>query len=176
MAGIYTVQRDGMKVSINNLREDAWKVIAGGLETGDFGDLKTLFERVPWLNRGIDVCAGALTQMPWVILNAADEEVDGSEDYRNSTGLWADPLGDLYKAEAALLLWNAAYYLKQKAKRGSKSLGVRYLVPSTITPKVDKAKGLVGFERNLAGRPPVRLRRNPPSWFLGLPQKRRSAP
>ena len=44
MAGIYTVQRDGMKVSINNLREDAWKVIAGGLETGDFGDLKTLFE------------------------------------------------------------------------------------------------------------------------------------
>ena len=148
MAGVMTARVDGnMKVRLEDLPPEAWTIISGA-GAGDFAELKELFQVVPWLQRGVAVRASAMAALPWVLLNEADEEVETSSDYQNATGLWEDPSGDLWKGEAALCLWNAAYFLKLKRA------GLRYLVPSTITPKTNNDKGLVGFTRRIDNRQP----------------------
>jgi len=158
MAGIYTYQQgaSGKAININQFPPEAWSIITGGDSDGNNADLERLFKAVPWLNRGVRILANGMSNLPWVILNSKGEEVDGSEDYQNAAGIWDDPFRDLWLMEASFVLFAKSYWMIERRGRGRMTIpaGLRYFVPHTVTPLQDNERGLVGFERNIQGRPP----------------------
>lgn len=150
MAGIFTVKVGaGKSIDINQFPPEAWRRVLGAEEHE--GDIIDLYRRVPWLSRGIDLLGNSLSAMPFTIYNARGDEIDTSDNYQNATGLWVDPFRDLYLAEAAITLYGCAYFLKL-AKKNKQPRGLRYLVPSSVQPVVDRDAGLVGFRRSENGR------------------------
>ena len=55
----------GKSVRLEDLPEEAWRVIAG--EGGGQGEAAKLYAVVSWLYRCIDIRAGAVANMPWEI-------------------------------------------------------------------------------------------------------------
>ncbi len=120
-----------------------------GVDVADTTPVQDYFSRTPWLYRGIELRANAVAAMPFRIMRG-ETEVDSSEKWENKVGFLPDPQNLLWLTEAALCLWGTCYYWRDRNK--AKALGLRYIVPSTIAPKLDDAAGVVGFERNLGTR------------------------
>lgn len=76
-----------------------------------------------------------------------DSDYDTSDDWQNELGWLPDPVGLLYLLESSLCLYGRAYLFRQM--QGRQPAGLQYLVPTTVTPKLDQAQGLTGFERRL---------------------------
>jgi len=124
-----------------------WRTLFGAAMEGTISSkakLPELAHSVPWLSRCIQIRADAVASMPFEIL-------------RGETSV-AWPLQDriealLYRTEAALITYGQAYWLKDKGGPGGRVLrDLRYIAPGTITPKYDRARGLVGFERSVDNR------------------------
>ena len=116
------------------------------VDAGAEANVNTYFRRTPWLFRGIELRANAVSSMPFRIMRG-ETEVDNSEKWTNKVGFLPDPSALLWLTEAALCLWGTAYYWREKNR--VKGLPLRYIVPSTITPKLDEVAGLVGFVRQV---------------------------
>jgi len=139
---------DGQKsVRLEDFPKEAWQILTGGPTGGD-GDVKKMYEAVPWLFRGVDVRASAISNMPFTIYDG-ENEYDTSENYQNKLGWWPNPEATLYLTEASLALTGRAYLNKVRANRLNVIQSLRYLLPTSITPKIDEELGLVGFKRRL---------------------------
>ena len=142
---------DGRKaVPLNALPPEAWTFITG--EGPDAAELKTLYDRVPWLFRGVGVRAVSLPVIPFVILRG-EEEIDSSDDYQNTLGWLPDPFTLLEQIELDLVLHSRTILLKDQNIFGrSIGEGLRRLHPPTMKPKTDGERGIVGFIRTINNR------------------------
>lgn len=152
---------DGLKaVAIDELPPEAWTFYSGGQDKKPLQQLKEYWRAVPWLFRGVQLRAQALSALPFAIVNRAGEDVDTSADYSNVLGFLPEPVGLLYLIEAALTLLGRAYLFREKNQ--VRTLDLRYLLPTSITPEINEAPkgdepaGLVGFIRQLRrGKKPL---------------------
>lgn len=139
---------DGEKaVRLEDLPPEAWRVITGGAIGGD-AEVKKLWKAVPWLFRGVNIRAAALSKMPFTIFDG-DNEIDSSKNYQNALGWWPNPEATLFLIESSLTLMGRAYVFKVR-NRLRKIEALRYLVPTSITPKIDDQVGLISFKRQLS--------------------------
>ena len=136
---------DGQKsVNINSLPESAWTYLTGGASGGE-KKAQDFYRAVPWLSRGVALRAATLAGLPFA-LNEGDDEYDESGAWENKVGFLPNPQRLLYLVEASLTLLARAYLFR--AYNMIKTLELRYLVPSTVTPKLSR-DGLEGFRRQL---------------------------
>ena len=145
---IYTAKRTdegAYKISINALPEEAWTYIQGG--PTDIHGMQKIWESIPWLHRGIEMCAAAVGNMPFQIMSG-ENIIDQSDGYANNLGWLVNPSRLMYQVEASLMLTNRAYVF-----RGSNRIGnikdFRYMNPGSVKPILDKVDGLTGFKRNM---------------------------
>ena len=146
-------------VNINDLPAAAWQYIQGGPVAGS--DLETYYQQIPWLFRAVDIRANSVASMPFSIYrkdktvdekgNETREEVDTSGDYNNEVGFLPHPSALFGIIEAALTMWGYAYCFK--LKNAYIDTGLRYILPTTIRPDVDKETGAVKFVRTVNGEP-----------------------
>ena len=139
---------DGAKaVPLNALPPEAWTFITG--EGPDAAELHTLYDRVPWLYRGVGIRGMALASIPFVVMRGEDE-IDSSENYENNLGWLPDPFTLLEQIEYDLVLHSRAILLKDQNIFGRPIRdGLRRLHPPTIRPKVDGDRGIIGFIRTI---------------------------
>lgn len=130
-------------IPLQALPESAWTFLTGG--EADEDSIQVLFERVPWLYRGVVARCLALSNMPFA-LHRGDE--DGEEvDAESAFSFTLKLKRLLYTIEMHLILFGAAYVQKERNRLALK--GLRTLYPPTITPVYDAGQGLKGFERKL---------------------------
>lgn len=117
-------------------------------------DLQRSFQLVPWMFRGIEMRANAVAKMPFRITKNGSkdkEPFESSSSYENKLGFLPNPARLFWRVEAASSIWGSAY--AWRSRNTVKTLGLRYIIPSTITPEIDDEKGLVGFTRYVSGQP-----------------------
>ncbi len=157
---------DGEKSSkfrFEDFPPEAWQTVTG--TDVDVVGLQKLYKAVPWLFRGVDIRSGALAKVPFSI-SKGDTVVDISTDYKNVVQFWPKPYETLALIEASLTLTGRAYLLKAKNKFGVLK-ALRYLVPTTIRPKINKDIGLTHFDRNIGGAP-IRFELEDMAWFWAV--------
>jgi len=133
-------------VSMSDLPEGAWTYITG--QPQDEKDIQTYYKAIPWLFRGVDIRADAVASMPFSIYRG-ETEIDNSEDYQNVVKFLPNPGGLFGLLEAALVIWNYAYAFKLRNEFMTK--GLRYLLPSSIRPKID-TDGAISFTRRVGNK------------------------
>lgn len=138
---------DGRKsVPIDQLPDEAWTYY--GTVSGDAATLQERYIRVPFLNRAVGIRANAVSTLPFAILNRAGDQVDSSDDYQNALGFLPNPQRLLYLVEASLFLLGQAYLFRLRNR--VKTLGLRYVLATSIAPVLSEQDGLVGFTRQLS--------------------------
>ena len=143
---------DGRKsININNFPKEAWSFLSG--ESEDDKDLRDLYRKIPWLYRGIEIRAGGLASLPFTIYRG-DTVIDDSSSYVNALGFLPDPFRLLWLIEASMSIVGNAYLFNALNPYGQ-TKELRYLVPTSIKPKIDPDQGLTGFERRLNGKAPI---------------------
>ena len=148
---------DGRKaVAIDELPPEAWTFFSGGQDVDPLRLLKKYWKTVPWLFRAVQLRAQALSALPFAIVGRNDEDIDTSADYSNALGFLPDPVSLLYLIEAALTLLGRAYLFREKNR--ARTLDLRYLLPTSITPQMNEQTGLTGFIRLLKhGKKPLQV-------------------
>lgn len=131
-------------ISINDLPEGAWTYLTG--KATDDEDLEKYYRDVPWLFRGVDIRANAVSTMPFSIYKG-DTEIDNSENYENKVGFLPSPGALFGLIEAALVIWNYAYAFKARNAFLTKS--VRYILPTTVKHKINADTGEITFTRKV---------------------------
>jgi HK97 family phage portal protein len=138
---------DGAKaIPFSQLPPEAWRAIVGhdaGIE-----DMRELRRSVPWLFRGINLRSGAISSLPFAIMDG-DNEYDTSDDYQNRLGWLPNPGAILGLTEASLTLTGRAYQFVERNRM--RYLTLRYLTPNSVHPKIDRLEGLTGFKRQVGG-------------------------
>ena len=114
----------------------------------DEPDAAELFRAVPWLYRGVQMRANAVSRMPFSIMRG-ETEIDTSDDYQNAVGWLANPRRLLYLTEAALTCYGAAYWWNERNR--VVVTDARYIRPDTVEPIIDGKLGLIGFYRDVNG-------------------------
>lgn len=125
-----------------------WRIMWGGHD--DLGELTPhqAYSIVAWVRRCVELRCNALSAIPVAYYRGEDTEADWE---------YADLMPRiLWMTEAALQIYGAAYWLRLKNPYGFEK-GYRWLLPTTITPKYDKRKGLTHFERQIPDAEPERL-------------------
>jgi HK97 family phage portal protein len=101
------------------------------------------YQQVAWVRRCVELRANALSSIPFHVYR-------GKTEVENWPYLTAMP-ALLWVTEASLQLYGAAYWERLR-NRFAIDKGFKWLLPATMTPKYSATKGLVSFERRLAGR------------------------
>jgi phage portal protein BeeE len=144
----YTHDPNKKAVNLNALPEEAWRIVSGSDDTKQ--EAIKFYKSVAFAYRCIDIRAKAISSFPRDIMRGSqilDEEKDPI--FSNLDTL-------LYQIETALCIYAYAYLMKQRSLVDL--LGVRWLKPTSITPKFDSMEGLTHFERSLnKGEPSQRL-------------------
>ena len=112
---IYTVRANPSStkaISIDQFPPEAWTVLLGRQPDND--NLRKLFQAVPWLNRGVNLRAAAISRLPFSIVNARGDEIDSSEDYQNVTGFLPGFQRTLAMIEMGLTLFGKHYMIKEE--------------------------------------------------------------
>lgn len=104
------------------------------------------YAAVAWLRRCVDLRAGAVEAMPFVVLRNGEDAPWPWPAIQTRT---VSALLGL--TERALCLHGAAYWLKVQNRRGG-LLGLRWLAPQTIRVLTDSTQGLTGFERTVGAQ------------------------
>ncbi len=106
----------------------------------------TYWRRVPWLFRAVELRSNAVGSAPWRLMKG-DTETANSATWDDPLGVLPNPQRLFWLLEAALSIWGMGYYWRERNR--VKGLPLRYIVPSTIEPKIDETQGLLGFWRTL---------------------------
>lgn len=129
---------NGIKaVNINNLPEEAWRIIAG--DDIEAGDVWKVYQNSAFFRACVDKRAAAISRLPRDIMRG-DEAVDEGE-----IEILKDLDKLLYQTEVALTLFGFAYIFKMQNRM--RPIDLRWLAPKSIMPKYDEMNGLIGFER-----------------------------
>lgn len=142
------VMTDGVKsVPLDQLPESAWRFIAGGPEgTGDWTPAKA-YQIVPILYRAVEMRANAVASMPFA-LHRGNSETDLSEDPAYEW-LTRELKRRLWLTSAAMDVYGRGYWAVERNRYGQ-NLVLRWLLPTSVTPVMSEADGLVGFKRRLS--------------------------
>jgi HK97 family phage portal protein len=142
-------------VALQDLPESAWRTLVGSPLDESISPAE-VFRRVPWIYRGVVLRASTLANVPCSILKN-NKEVWSSEEAKRGQQDAAQPPRDvpwmshifdlLYKTELGLCTDAAAYWFRQRNR--TRTVGMQWLLPRSITPKFDPDKGLTGFRRAL---------------------------
>ena len=140
-----TIITDGTKAYDAPMNDPAAWVIKGQ-DDAETVDLKT---RVGVVFRARELLSNAIANLPFALVDmSTGEDVDNSGDWQNVVGFLPDPFDLLRRWRLSLMDTNAAYAFREGTSQ--KTTGLRYLVPSTITPLTDKNDGhLIGFDRDI---------------------------
>jgi len=140
-----TIIYDGQKaVNLNDLPPEAWTYLSGGPGS----DVQKYYKAVPLIWRGVDLIANAVSTLPFSIVNQAGDEIDSSDDYQNKLGFLPNPTDLRFLIAASMELLGRGYLFRERNL--VKTLDLRYMVATSISPDIDEEKGLVGFKRQLA--------------------------
>lgn len=137
-------------ISLNQLSPDSMR---WGIDSDrDKADILTLYESIPWLNRGVKARCNALAGMPYALhkgLTADGEEIQ-NPDTVLPKGMEIDLHDLIFTFVFHRILFGAAYAAKHRNAYGMDK-ALRIFHPTTIKPKYDRDKGLIGFERRIGG-------------------------
>ncbi|MDD3095908.1 MAG: hypothetical protein PHD63_06665, partial [Candidatus Marinimicrobia bacterium] len=122
--------------------DSAWNWITGAPE--DTKD-EELYARVAAVYRVANLSAEAIANVPFAVYKG-ETEYDTSDDWQNKVGFLPNIRELLRLWRLSLFMTNSAYGFME-GNRAVKNL--RYVVPSTITPQIDKWEGLTGFKRRI---------------------------
>lgn len=136
----------GKSIELSRYPDEAWTWLSGKQDADSQG-LQDYYKAIPWLFRGVSLRANAVSKMPFVIMRGKTE-VDTSFDYQNIVGFFPNPRRLLKLVEMSLTMMGRSYLFRSRNTR--KTLGLRYLNPTTIKPRIDEGLGLEGFNRTLA--------------------------
>ena len=137
---------DGKKsITLDQYPSEAWTWLTGQPDDGKSG-IKDYFKAVPWLYRGVSLRANAVSVMPFIIYRG-EEEIDKSDEYKNTVGFLPNPKRTFKLLEMSLALMGRAYLFN--VRNNVVTLELKYLNPNTIQPVIDEAEGLTGFKRTL---------------------------
>jgi len=120
--------------------------------TEDEAQVETRYIHVPFLNRAVDIRAGAVASLPFAVVSKGGEDMDTSDDWQNKVGFLPDPGSLFYLVESALTLLGRAYLFRSRNTK--KTLGLQYLLPTTVQPVIKEgfdSEGLAGFIRQIGG-------------------------
>lgn len=124
--------------------DSAWTWITGSPQS--MTD-ESLYSQIAAVFRCANLTADATANIPFVVYKG-ENEFDNSNDWQNKVRFMPRPRDLLRLWRLSLFMTNTAYGFME-GNRAIKNL--RYLVPTTITPVVDKNEGLKGFKRALGG-------------------------
>lgn len=137
---------DGTKaIPLNQLPKEAWTIISG---EDDPGDLEKTYTASGWLFRCVNIRSNGMLTLPWALLQqnnpiwrSIDQEPPEQLEWLRKLPIF------LSLTEASLVLKGEAFWFKQT--KGTKILGLQWLMPNSMKPKWDKNEGLVGFIRKI---------------------------
>ena len=143
------IRADRKTIRTEDLPPEAWQVVFGGEPTGELADY---YAKVSWCFRGVDIRAKTIKSLPFIIENSRGKQIDNSKEYQNVVGFLPKPKAVFGLIEMALTVWGYGYLYKQPNILGTKTWGVRYLLPTDISPQWQKdaagnVTGLAGFKR-----------------------------
>lgn len=139
---LYTNGETVKNIDLPAYRDEAWNWISGKPEDTTN---ESLYSKVAAVFRVANMTAESIANMPFSIYKG-ETEYDTSENWENKVGFMHDPRELLRLWRLSLFMTNTAYGLME-GNRAIKKL--RYILPESITPKIDKWDGLVGFERRI---------------------------
>lgn len=139
-------------IGIDDIPSEGWQYITG--EDIEQGSLLEAYSQVPWLFRGVNIRANAISRIPFSIYKG-DSLIDSSDDYRNVLGFMPSPSSLIARVEAGLTIFGSAYLFRDASRYKVK--GLRYLLPSSVTPEitVNKDGTDIKFKRIVNGEPKV---------------------
>lgn len=105
-----------------------------------------LYGKVAAVYRAINLNADALSSLPFALVDKNGNDFDTSEDWKNKVGFLPNPKKMLGLWRKSLAMTNTAYAKFERVKR---DMLLRYIVPTTMQPDVDRQKGLVGWWRQV---------------------------
>lgn len=123
-----------------SVRLDAFTEFVTGPHDDSDGALLTVdqaYKRVPWLRRGVNLRAFAVSHMPFAIWS-------GDDDVTEAWSLTPYLSNLLLKTEKSLVKRGKAYWLLE-ANRLGKNITPRFVPAKSVTVKLDQERGLVGF-------------------------------
>ena len=137
---LFMVNKTGVKnIDLPQFPDSAWDWTTGEPESD-----VDLYSTVAAVFRAVNLTANATSALPFQ-LRRGDEVVDDSQDWTNYVGFMPNPRELIRLWRMSLSMTNKAYGFVEQTKRGK---NIRYIAPSTITPKVD-ASGVTGFKRTI---------------------------
>lgn len=160
MKYVFTDGRKSMSLSDLDEFMDQMAGIAEGEGDGTIVT-STAMQKVAFVYRSVRLIADAIRAAPFAITPVGSE--DQYEDhltYENKLGFLPDPKRINELVARALLGPGCAYLFR--VTKGATVTDLRYVVPKTVKPVIDKREGLVGFERTVNGV----TTRYPPERFV----------
>lgn len=151
MRTLYTLGAGGATKSISLTDAQLWKdALNWDIGTDEQISAAAAYSAVGWVTRCVHVRSTALMTLPWALTSEnSGDEIANSEDTSAATFDWLDELPELlYLSEAALCIYAAAYWHKQRTRRTI--TGVRWFQPDSMEPLWTPA-GLSGFRRVVNG-------------------------
>ena len=139
---LYTDGKSLKSIDLPQYPDSAWNFITEPPEDYD----EDLYSSVAAVFRAVNLSADTLAGVPFAIVGKSGEDYDTSEDYKNKVGFMENP-SELFRLwRMSLFMTNSAYGFMEgnKVKKN-----LRYIVPQTMTPIVNKVDGLTGFKRQL---------------------------
>ena len=139
---------DGNQVAVKTINpwdvddNTGWTVLSGAPQ-GEEKTTKDYFSRVPWLRRGVSLIATGVSGMPFKITNfGSDKEIDNSDNYQNKVKFLPNPNKLFWLMAASRQLTGRFYSFKVRNK--TLTLKLKYLIPTSVTPKYSDAEKNVG--------------------------------
>ena len=153
---------DGKKsIDLPQYPNEAWQFYG---EADDNDSKIDLYASVAAVFRALNLTANATAGIPFALVNGKTD-YDVSDDWQNKVGFMPKPKELIRLWRLSLSATNSAYGFMENTKLIGKNL--RYIVPSTITPNVDKDKGLLGFKRTIgSGSKDYALGKNNPIFWM----------
>jgi len=137
------IMTDGVKsIDLPQFPNEAWTFYGENEET----EKPDLYKSVAAVFRAFNLTANATSRIPFALVRGK-EDYDVSDDWQNKVGFMPKPKELIRLWRLSLSATNSAYGFMENKRLTGKNL--RYIVPSTITPKIDPAEGLVGFKRTI---------------------------
>ena len=134
---------DGQSVSVKSYVDEEGYTIWGADAANSPA---RLVNAVPWLYRAVDLIGDRSSTMPFALVKGG-ADYDTSADWQNRIGFLPNPRRLIDVLARSLTVYGKAYLLNNR--NTVRTLSLRYLQPETITPMIDPARGLVGFERRI---------------------------
>lgn len=147
---------DGIKQIPLGYRHPGERLFANPLFESDTEHLTPLegYHAVPYLYRAVSIRAMAMASMPWALYRVDTHGMPDYTDNVRDNPLYATVVRGMQQrlmlTESSLCLYGAAYWLKETNRAGL-NLTPRWVVPTSITPRIDPRDGLQGFTRTWSG-------------------------